>query len=119
MTVRAALLDANGVYLRMDEFADESALTPLHLPQIPVCDLPGGEYVWIADKTNPYGGAFWPLKWLARVERDRQAVQEAQEKVVEVEQLRALAPEQRRPARAAARAARAARVAANAAKAEE
>jgi len=106
MTVRAALLDAEGVYLRMDELADEAALTPQHLPQITSCDLAPGEYRWIADERNAYGGAFWPLKWLARCERDRQAVQEAQDKAAEVERLRAMAPEQRRPARAAARAAR-------------
>ena len=116
MTVRAALLDANGVYLRMDTLADPGELTPLHLSAITECDLAPGEYRWIADRQNPFGGAFWPLKWLARVEVDRQAVQEAQEKAAEVEQLRALAPEQRRPARAAARAAR---LAANAAKAED
>ena len=116
MTVRAALLDANGVYLRMDELASAEQLTPLHLPTITSCDLAPGEYRWITDRQNPFGGAFWPLKWLARVERDRQAVQEAQEKSAEVERLRAIAPEQRRPARAAARATR---VAANAAKAGE
>ena len=116
MKVRAALLDANGVYLRMDTLADPDELTPLHLPAITSCDLAPGEYRWIADRQNQFGGAFWPLKWLARCERDRQAVLEAQEKAAEVEQLRALAPEQRRPARAAARAAR---VAANAAKAGE
>jgi len=119
MTVRAALLDANGVYLRMDTLADPGELTPLHLPAITECDLAPGKYRWIVDRENAFGGAFWPLKWLARVERDRQAVQEAQEKADEVEQLRAMAPEQRRPARAAARAARAARAAANAAKAEQ
>lgn len=116
MTVRAALLDENGVYLRMDELADRALLTPLHLERITSCDLAPGKYRWIADRDNLFGGAFWPLKWLARVERDAQAVQEAQEKAAQVDQLRALAPEQRRPARAAARAAR---IAANAAKAAE
>ena len=106
MTLRAALVDADGVYLRMDELADEAALTPQHLPQITSCDLATGEYRWVPDERNEFGGAFWPLKWLARVKRDQQAVQEAQQKAAEVEQLRAMAPEQRRPARAAARAAR-------------
>ena len=116
MTVRAALLDADGVYLRMDELANRAALTARHLEKITSCDLAPGEYRWIADARNEYGGAFWPLEWLARVERDLQAVQEAQEKAAEVETLRAMAPEQRRPARAAARAAR---IAANAEKAAE
>ena len=63
--IRAALLDARGVYQRIDTLASAADLTPLHLPQITGCDLPAGEYVWIpAD--NQFGGAFWPLAWLRR-----------------------------------------------------
>lgn len=64
MTIKAALLDEQGIFLRIDEVADEAALTERHLPQITTCDLPPGRYRWIAqpdDKTNPYGGSFWPL----------------------------------------------------------
>lgn len=74
MTIQAALLDDADVYLRMDELADESALTPRHLPQITVCDLPPGQYKWIAG-AGEFGGAFWPLSWLERVAADAAAVQ--------------------------------------------
>lgn len=67
MTVKAALLDERGVYLRMDELADETQLTAQHVPSITSCDLPPGQYKWIAEEMNEYGGAFWPIKWLKRV----------------------------------------------------
>lgn len=103
MTVLAALLDENGVYLSMEALEDASQLTERHLPQITFCDLPPGKYRWIADEKNPEGGAFWPVKWLERVARDKQAVIEARERAVEFERIRALAPQLRRAARAAAR----------------
>lgn len=79
MTIRAALLDERGVFLRMDEVADVASLTPRHLPQIVECDHPSGEYLWIPDErrgadgrlANAYGGAFWPLAWLRRVAATR------------------------------------------------
>jgi hypothetical protein len=107
MTVRAALLDENGVYLRMDEVASRAELTERHLAKITSCDLAPGAYRWIPDKDNPFGGAFWPLEWLARVEADVQAVAAALAKAAHVEELRAASPEQRRGARSAARVARA------------
>jgi hypothetical protein len=110
MTIRAALLDATGVYLRMDELAEVSQITESHLSQIIECDLPAGKYRWIADSTNSFGGAFWPLAWIARIEADRFAVQEAAERAAERERIRALPAELRRAARAAARAERAAKV---------
>lgn len=69
--VRAARLDADGIYVGMDEFDDESGLTPLHLPQITECDRPPGKYKWLADAGNPFGGAFWPVEYLEKVERAR------------------------------------------------
>ena len=44
---RAALLDEEGYFLRIDEVAE---LTALHLPQITDCDLPPDKYRWNADK---------------------------------------------------------------------
>ena len=75
MTIKAALLDERGIYLRMDELEDDSELTALHLTRITVCDLPPARYVWIPDERlkpdrspiNPYGGAFWEIEWLKRV----------------------------------------------------
>jgi hypothetical protein len=67
MTIKAALLDERGIYLRMDEVQSESDLTASHVPSITECDLPAGKYKWIADATNEYGGAFWPVDWLKRV----------------------------------------------------
>lgn len=51
MTIKAALLDAaaasgKGKYIRIDELADESALTENHVPEVTECDLPPGRYVW-------------------------------------------------------------------------
>jgi hypothetical protein len=64
----AALLDENGVFLRMEEVLEP---TNRHLPQITQCDLPSGKYQWVADANNPFGGAFWPVAWLQRVEQDK------------------------------------------------
>lgn len=80
MTLLAALIDADGVFLRMEELADPRQLTARHLPQITACDLPAGKYKWVADARNPYGGAFWSLEWLKRIEDDRAAVRAALEK---------------------------------------
>lgn len=74
MTITAALLDRNDVYLRIDTLPDPSALTPRHLPQITACDLRAGRYKWIADVAGPMGGAFWPLDWLNRTSPDQRAV---------------------------------------------
>jgi len=70
MTIRAALLDASGVFLRVDALSSPADLTARHLAQITECDLPAGAYRWIADDANPYGGAFWPLTWLKRIADD-------------------------------------------------
>lgn len=69
MGIRAALLDEQGVYLRVDELVDATELTARHLPQIRVCDLAPGKYRWIPtdNQANEYGGAFWPLAWLSRL----------------------------------------------------
>lgn len=66
MTIQAALLDADGVFLRIDELASEADLTPLHLAAITSCDLAPGEYKWVPDTANPYGGAFWNIAWLQK-----------------------------------------------------
>jgi len=78
MTIRAVLLDAPaaggmGVYLRVDELADETALTERHVPAISACDLPPGKYRWVPDANprNPFGGAFWPLNYLNRLAQDQ------------------------------------------------
>jgi hypothetical protein len=81
--MRAALLDADGVFQRIDDVAE---LTPLHLPQITQCDLPPGKYRWVPDPLVPTGGAFWPVKFLNRVEQDKldvKAAQEAAQKMAE------------------------------------
>ena len=64
--MKAALLDADGVFLRIDELASEADLTPRHLAAITSCDLPPGEYKWLPDAANPYGGAFWNIAWLQK-----------------------------------------------------
>src|SRR5690242_6805793 len=73
--ILAALLDENGVYLRMDELPDKSALTERHLPKITACDLPPGEYRWVPspkrDKTNPYGGQFVSIAWQKAIDETR------------------------------------------------
>lgn len=67
MTIKAALLDENGVYLKIAEVADASQLGERHLPGITACDLPPGQYRWVPDPRNPMGGSFWALKTLARM----------------------------------------------------
>lgn len=78
MTIKAALLDERGVYLRMDELQDEAQLTAMHVPTITECDLAPGKYRWIPDERkahgkalNPFGGAFWSLDWLKRIGLDK------------------------------------------------
>src|SRR5688572_33292615 len=66
--MRMALLSPAGVFLRMDDVEQPTAN---HLPQITECDLPPGRYKWVPDLENPFGGAFWEMKWLARVEQDK------------------------------------------------
>lgn len=86
MTVKAALLNAQGHFIRMDELEDPAELTVLHLPQITECDLPPGQYKWIADQANQMGGAFWPVKWLDQREqdiRDVEAAAKAAERIAE------------------------------------
>lgn len=61
MNIKAALLDEQGVFLRMDQVKSKAALTARHVPSITECDLPPGKYKWVEDKENPYGGAFEPL----------------------------------------------------------
>lgn len=69
MTIRAARIDAQGIYQGIDELADEGALTELHLPLITACDLAVGEYKWIPtdNPMNEYGGAFFPVAWLQKL----------------------------------------------------
>jgi hypothetical protein len=64
MSIKAALLDEQGIFLGIDELTDAGQLTDRHLPLITECDLPSGRYRWVpaeVTKNNPYGGAFWPL----------------------------------------------------------
>lgn len=77
MTVKAALLDARGVFKGMAELADESEITPLHLPQITECDLPPDLYKWIDRPGNEFGGAFWPISFLEHTARLEAAAREA------------------------------------------
>lgn len=56
--MRCAVLDADGVYIGMEEVDTPTAR---HLPQITACDLPPGEYAWQVDAGNPYGGEFVAL----------------------------------------------------------
>lgn len=75
MVIKAALLDApaasgRGVFVRMDELADQAALTACHVPQIEHCDLPPGAYIWVPDEKNLVsGGAFWKKAWVEQAER--------------------------------------------------
>jgi hypothetical protein len=69
MTITAALLDEQGIFLKVDTLKSKAALTERHLPSIKNCDLPPEKYKWVADQANPYGGAFWPLPKLNRAER--------------------------------------------------
>jgi hypothetical protein len=57
MTIRAARLDALGVYQGIDVLDDASHLTPQHLPQITECDLPPGRYRWTGDQFRPLRAA--------------------------------------------------------------
>lgn len=69
MGIKAVLLtdtpaSGRGLFVRVDELADESKLTENHLPAIAECDLPAGRYVWIPAKSEaerqrfPAGGSF-------------------------------------------------------------
>lgn len=106
MTIRAALLDADGVFVRMDTLADARQLTARHLPKITSCDLKPGTYRWVPDPANSYGGAFWPIQWLEQRKADEAAIALSLRKQAELEQVRALPAGARRAARAALRAAR-------------
>jgi hypothetical protein len=59
--VHAARIDANGIYLGMDELPADQ-VTALHLPQITSCDLTPGKARWIPEENNPYGGHFENIK---------------------------------------------------------
>jgi hypothetical protein len=83
MTIKAALLSAPaaggmGVYLRIDELADDSQLTDRHVPAVTECDLPAGKYRWLPDPGNPFGGAFWPINYLDRLAQDQVDIAAAQ-----------------------------------------
>lgn len=56
--MKCAVLGPGNVYLGMEEVGTP---TDRHLPAITECDLPPGEYRWVADESNPYGGAFVAL----------------------------------------------------------
>jgi hypothetical protein len=80
MGIRAALLDrpalsGQGIFLKIDEVADESALTERHLPAVKECDLPPGQCVWVptTNGANPYGGAFWFVSVLERLSPEHRA----------------------------------------------
>lgn len=68
--IKAARIDARNVYQGIDTLEDESQLTDRHLPAVRDCDLMPGEYEWIAtdNPLNEYGGAFWPLSYLKRLD---------------------------------------------------
>lgn len=94
MTIKAALLDERGIYLRMDELEDLSQLTERHLPSITSCDLEAGLYVWIPDDRlrpdgtliNIYGGAFWEIAWLKRTAATHaKAVEEARKANIRID----------------------------------
>lgn len=97
--MRAALLDENGVFLRMDEVDTPTAR---HLPQITSCDLPPGRYKWIPGD-NPEGGQFVEVAWLERFEATRREAAEAAVRAAEFERIRRMPAAERRAARAAAR----------------
>lgn len=71
MTIKAALLDERGIFLRMDEVADETQLTNRHVRSIKSCDLPAGEYLWVAHTRNEFGGEFVSVEWLDSTEKTR------------------------------------------------
>lgn len=72
MQIKAALLDENGVYLRMDTLNSYAEITERHLPTIMECDLPSDRYKWVPDTTgsNPYGGRFVALEYLGLTPKD-------------------------------------------------
>lgn len=74
--MRMALLDADGVFQGL---VDAQEITPLHLPQITDCDLPPGKYKWVSDSGSPQGGAFWPVRFIKRIEQDKLDVKAAGE----------------------------------------
>lgn len=78
--IRAARVDAGGIFQGVDELPDESALTGAHLAKVKECDLPAGKYKWMADPSAPLGGAFWPIEFLAKVEAARRQVQQEGER---------------------------------------
>jgi hypothetical protein len=59
---QAAVVDAKGVYLGMFVEGAEIPEGARRLPQIQECDLQAGEYAWVDDQENPFGGFFWPVK---------------------------------------------------------
>lgn len=66
---QVALVDEDGIYLRMVPLESWEQLTEFHLPHIPECDLAPGRYVWIEDPHNRMaGGAFWEIAWLRKLE---------------------------------------------------
>jgi hypothetical protein len=76
MTIKAALLDESGVFLRMDELAGEGDLTDRHLPEVTECDLPPGLYRWIPSAELarfPQGGTFVPLRFIEEQEKNARA----------------------------------------------
>lgn len=77
MTISAALLDAEGNFLRMDSLTSEKDLTDRHLPQITSCDLPAGVYRWVPSEdraTFPQGGSFLPVRFIEVQAQNAQAM---------------------------------------------
>ena len=68
--MRMATIDADGIYLGMEDVAAGKA-SARHLQKVTSCDLPPGKYKWIVDAANPFGGAFWPIDYLASIERTK------------------------------------------------
>ena len=73
--IRAALLDKDGIYLRMDELESAAQASDRHVLSITECDLPPGRYKWCPGQTtfnpftgrtepNPYGGRFIAIEFL-------------------------------------------------------
>lgn len=61
--IKAALLDKDDLYIRIDTLNSEAELTDRHLPQITSCDLEPYRYKWIrseSEKTE-FGGSFLPI----------------------------------------------------------
>ena len=103
MTIRAARIDANGVYLGMEELASEEELTPLHLPKLGECDNPPGEYLWIPEPitaANPHGGAFQSIAWLNYLRAIAAKEEEVRIRRAERQRLRAMPIDQARAERA-------------------